>query len=106
VKKPITGYPKDDQADRVARLTCGHSQHTRHRPWFNRPWVETKAGRDSMLGQELDCKECDRGEPEDTAIQKTGGSDPGNRLLTRRRRVYGSTKIQIALGIIRQHSAS
>lgn len=67
MKQPITGYHKDDEGVWVAELTCGHFQHVRNRPpWFNRPWVESEPGRGSMLGYELDCKKCDRGEPRDT----------------------------------------
>jgi len=68
MKQPITGYHKDDQADWVAELSCGHFQHVRHNPpWVERPWVESQAGRDAMLGFELECKKCDRGEPKDAA---------------------------------------
>jgi tellurite methyltransferase len=64
MKRPITGYHRDEQGDWVAELSCGHGQHVRHKPPFTlRPWVETAAGRDSMLGTELDCVRCDRGEP-------------------------------------------
>lgn len=62
----IVGYHKDELNDWVARLACGHNQHVRHNPpWTNRPWVETVAGRDSMLGFQLNCKKCDEGAPED-----------------------------------------
>lgn len=64
MKQPITGYHRDEQGDWIAELSCGHGQHVRHRPPFTlRPWVETAAGRDSMLGTELDCVRCGRGEP-------------------------------------------
>lgn len=67
MKQPICGYHKDDQDDWVAELACGHFQHVRHDPpWTNRPWVESQTGRDSMLGFELACKKCDRGEPKDS----------------------------------------
>lgn len=68
MKQPICGYHKDECDDWVAELVCGHFQHVRHDPpWTNRPWVESQAGRNGMLGFELDCKKCDRGEPVDVA---------------------------------------
>ena len=67
MKQPITGYHTDDEQDWIAELACGHFQHVRHTPpWFNRPWVQTREGRDSMMGQPLDCKKCDAGEPPDS----------------------------------------
>lgn len=66
MKQSIVGYHKDEFDDWVAELQCGHFQHVRNKPPFiNRPWVETEAGRDSMLGYELNCKKCDLGEPKD-----------------------------------------
>tara|TARA_R110002049_G_scaffold71737_2_gene184589 strand:+ start:2225 stop:2416 length:192 start_codon:yes stop_codon:yes gene_type:complete len=60
MKRKIVGYHKDDLGDWVAELECGHNQHVRHNPpWINRPWVETREGRESMLGYELNCKLCD-----------------------------------------------
>lgn len=68
MKQGIVGYHRDEHDDWVAELACGHFQHVRHNPpWFNRPWVITEAGRASMLGHELNCKKCDRGEPADMA---------------------------------------
>lgn len=68
MKQAIAGYHKDDQDDWVAELACGHFQHVRHNPpWIERPWVESRGGRDAMLGFELDCKKCDRGERKDVA---------------------------------------
>ena len=66
MKQPITGYHKDEAQDWVAELACGHVQHVRHKPpWINRPWVRTVAGRDAKLGQTLNCRKCDAGEPPD-----------------------------------------
>ena len=66
MKQPIIGYHLDEENHWVAELACGHNQHVRHNPpLVSRPWVETPAGRDSMLGHELDCKKCDRNEPVD-----------------------------------------
>ena len=64
--KAITGYHKDEEEHWVAELECGHNQHVRHNPpWMNRPWVVTEAGRNLMLGYQLNCVKCDRGEPRD-----------------------------------------
>ncbi|AOE50377.1 DUF3565 domain-containing protein [Kangiella sediminilitoris] len=66
MKKPITGYHKDEHDDWVAELACGHFQHVRHKPpFFNRPWVKTEAGRNQMLGEELNCVKCEEGAPKD-----------------------------------------
>ena len=49
-----------------AELACGHFQHVRHDPpWVERLWVITEAGRANMLGQRLNCKKCDAGDPPD-----------------------------------------
>lgn len=61
--QPISGYHLDDENHWVAELACGHNQHVRHQPPFiNRLWVTTVEGRNSMLGHELNCVRCDRGE--------------------------------------------
>ncbi len=66
MKQAISGYHIDEAGDWVAELICGHNQHVRHNPPFvNRPWVETEAGRESMLGYELNCKKCDLDLPVD-----------------------------------------
>lgn len=66
MEQPIVGYHKDEEDHWVAELACRHNQHVRHRPpWFNRPWVTTPEGRDSMLGFRLNCKKCDQGAPPD-----------------------------------------
>ncbi|NJN82263.1 MAG: DUF3565 domain-containing protein [Caldilineaceae bacterium] len=60
MQQPIVGFHKDDQGDWVAELGCGHGQHVRHDPpWMNRPWVESELGRESKLGQALECKKCE-----------------------------------------------
>lgn len=67
VKQKIVGYHLDEHSDWVAELQCGHFQHVRHDPpWTNRPWVVSQAGRDAMLGFELNCKKCDTGAPADS----------------------------------------
>jgi hypothetical protein len=66
MKQSIIGYHKDAQCDWVARLECGHFQHVRHDPpWVNRPWVESRSGRDEKLGALLNCKKCDQAAPPD-----------------------------------------
>lgn len=66
MKQPIAGYHRDAEHQWVAQLACGHFQHVRHDPpWTIREWVTTQTGRESMIGFELDCKKCDRGEPVD-----------------------------------------
>ena len=50
----------------MARLACGHNQHVRHDPpWTSRVWVTTPEGREAHLGELLECRKCDRGEPRD-----------------------------------------
>ena len=69
-KQAMVGYHLDDEGHWVAELACGHFQHVRHEPpWMVRPWVLTEEGRKSMLGYELDCKKCDRGESPDGESQ-------------------------------------
>ena len=60
MKRKITGYHTDPENHWIAELECGHGQHVRHNPpWVERPWVATKEGRTSRLGQELNCSKCD-----------------------------------------------
>ena len=64
--QPIIGYHLDEENHWVAELACGHNQHVRHDPpLVSRPWVVTEAGRQSMLGYELNCLKCDRDLPVD-----------------------------------------
>ncbi len=64
--QPITGYHRDDEGHWVAQLACGHNQHVRHDPpLVSRPWVLRADGRAAMLGEVLDCRKCDAGEPPD-----------------------------------------
>ena len=66
MKRGIVGYQQDAANDWVARLECGHTQHTRHRPPFElRPWVTSEEGRRARLGALLDCRKCDEGAPRD-----------------------------------------
>jgi hypothetical protein len=60
----ITGFHLDDEGHWVAELSCGHSQHMRHDPpWQRRPWTLTATGRAEFVGTELACVPCDRGDP-------------------------------------------
>jgi hypothetical protein len=61
VRATIVRFKQDAAGDWIAELSCGHSQHMRHRPpWMLRPWVTTEAGRALKLGSELDCPLCDQ----------------------------------------------
>jgi hypothetical protein len=63
----MEGFHQDDAGDWVAELSCGHTQHVRHRPPFvERPWVTTAAGRAGRIGAEIECRLCDEGEPPQT----------------------------------------
>ncbi|SOD40036.1 DUF3565 domain-containing protein [Nitrosovibrio sp. Nv4] len=67
--RPITGFELDSEGDPIALLSCGHMQHVRHNPPFiNRPWVTTEEGRNSMMGQTLNCVRCDKFELPDNFI--------------------------------------
>jgi hypothetical protein len=58
-ERRIVGFHTDEDQQWVADLECGHTIHVRHDPpWQNRPWVLTDAGRASMLGVTLDCRQC------------------------------------------------
>lgn len=60
MKRKIVGYDQDELGDWRAALECGHLQHVRHKPPLRtREWVLTETGRDSRLGQELECRLCD-----------------------------------------------
>ena len=64
MERAISGFHRDEEADWVAELSCGHDQHVRHRPPFQlRPWVLDREGRDAALGTPLGCPLCDRAEP-------------------------------------------
>ena len=62
----IAGYHEDSEGHWVAELECGHNQHVRHEPpWMSREWVTTEQGRESMLGFELKCIQCNENAPMD-----------------------------------------
>jgi hypothetical protein len=57
----IVGYRQDEEKNWVAELSCGHSQHMRHRPQFvERWWVMRESRRAAMIGQSVLCAECAR----------------------------------------------
>jgi hypothetical protein len=56
----ISGFHPDENGDWVAVLSCGHTQHVRHRPpWELRPWVVTEEGRRQHIGAILQCAKCE-----------------------------------------------
>lgn len=60
MNRKITGFHTDAENHWVAELECGHGQHMRHDPpWMERPWVTTEEGRQSRLGEQLNCVRCD-----------------------------------------------
>ncbi len=55
----IRSFRRDEEGDWIAELSCGHSQHVRHRPPMEeRPWVQTDEGRAGKLGVSLPCLYC------------------------------------------------
>jgi len=69
MKQPIIRFFTDEEDDWVAVLACGHTQHVRHNPpWQLRAWVITPEGRESRVGNMLDCLKCDRNEPQDVKV--------------------------------------
>ena len=60
MQQAIIGFHLDDENHWVADLACGHGQHVRHNPpWQKRPWVMTEQGRKEKLGIQLECKKCE-----------------------------------------------
>lgn len=63
MERTITGFLQDEAGEWVARLSCLHGQHVRHRPPFRlAPWVLDDAQRAARIGTALDCPLCDRAE--------------------------------------------
>jgi tellurite resistance-related uncharacterized protein len=61
MERPIVAFEQDSEGEPIAILSCGHPQHVRHNPPFiNRPWVTSEEGRNSMLGQILNCVRCEQ----------------------------------------------
>ena len=75
MRRTIAGFSPDEHGDWVARLSCRHGQHVRHRPPFqDRPWVLTEEGRAARLGTPIDCPLCDRAElPGGLRVARTAG---------------------------------
>lgn len=88
--RTIDGFSQDDQGDWVAELSCLHRQHVRHQPPFReRPWVETRAGRDAHLGTDVDCPLCDRAElPDGLEVVRTAGPFDAGTLPAGLRRTH------------------
>lgn len=70
MERPIKGFEIEEGGDAIALLSCGHIQHVRHKPpLINRPWAVTTEGRNSALGESLNCVLCDRFEvPKDVVL--------------------------------------
>ena len=72
VERLMVGFEQDEHGDWVALLDCGHRQHVRHQPpWQERAWVVSAEGRESRVGQPLECPLCD-GEGETEAADEGG----------------------------------
>jgi hypothetical protein len=86
VRRAIVGFHQDDDAHWVAELACGHRQHVRHDPpWQRRPWVVTPEGRAAFLGAELECVLCEAGAKDPDPPSRTGSpGGPGTRRITER----------------------
>lgn len=60
MEKSILDFKLDEAGEWTAILSCGHPQHVRHKPPFeNREWILSEEGRNSKLGQVLNCVRCD-----------------------------------------------
>ena len=56
----IAGFRQEESGHWIAELSCGHTQHMRHRPpWEDRPWVESTAERAAKLGAPIACPSCE-----------------------------------------------
>jgi tellurite methyltransferase len=61
VQSTIEGFHQDELGAWVAKLSCGHRQHVRHKPPFwVRPWVITPEGRATQIGSPLRCLLCEQ----------------------------------------------
>jgi tellurite methyltransferase len=70
MRTTIQSFHQDDAADWVAALSCGHTQHMRHRPpWENRAWITDEAGRAARVGAEIDCPLCDMPQLPEGAVE-------------------------------------
>ena len=61
MQRDAVDFKMDDEGHWMAVLACGHTQHVRHQPpFFERPWTQTQAGRQEMLGTLFGCVKCAR----------------------------------------------
>jgi hypothetical protein len=59
MNRRIVGFDQDAEGDWRAKLECCHYQHVRHDPPLRvREWVKTEAGRNSRIGNWLECRIC------------------------------------------------
>ena len=71
MNRRIAGFHRDDEGHWVADLDCGHGQHVRHDPpWQKREWVTTAEGRTRFVGTPLNCVRCDP-QPTDSTARHT-----------------------------------
>ena len=60
MKQVIIGFDQDSDRDWRAKLACGHYQHVRHNPPLtSREWVLSESGRQTRIGETLECRKCD-----------------------------------------------
>lgn len=60
MKQRINDFHQDEEGFWVAKLSCGHGLHMRHRPpWQVREWVLNPEGRATRIGTLVECKKCD-----------------------------------------------
>jgi hypothetical protein len=60
MQRQIDGFHRDDAGDWIADLSCGHTQHMRHRPpWQTRAWILDVEERAKRIGATIDCTLCD-----------------------------------------------
>lgn len=69
MKRKIVAFEQDDENHWRAELECGHYQHVRHDPPLRtREWVLSERGRESKIGEELECRKCDPGMDPATSV--------------------------------------
>ncbi len=75
MRRTIVGFSQDESGDWVARLSCLHRQHVRHRPPFqDRAWVLSEAGRAAQVDSDIGCTPCDQAElPDGLRAARTAG---------------------------------
>ena len=93
MERKITGYHLDENNDWVADLDCYHGQHVRNNPPFiNRPWVDTEEGRNSKLGEILNCVRCDRLEFPDNLVSYKQTQEFNERTIPEGLKINHATK--------------